>query len=148
MGRVIVIWTGGLALLAATLADSLAVLGRHLGVPFTGSIELIQALVVISGATGIVMATLADSHARVCLLVDRMPQGWRVLADRLSDLLTLIFVAALLAGSAWIAWDLRDAHEQSELLGIPWSVMRLAANLCLAITLVLLALRVVRGKRP
>ena len=141
MGKTIIIWAGGLALLAATLVDTLAVAGRHLGLPFTGSIELIQAMVVVSGATGIVMATMADRHARVRLLVDRLGPRARLWADRLSDLLTLVFVACLLAGSSWIAYDLRDGQEQSELLGVPWAAMRLAVNVCLLVTIVLLALR-------
>ena len=39
------IWLGGIALLAATAIDTLAVIGRHLGIPVTGSIELMQAAV-------------------------------------------------------------------------------------------------------
>lgn len=142
----IAIWTGGIALLSATAIDSVAVIGRHTGLPLTGSIELMQAAVLVSGALGLVIATLDGVHARVQLLVDRLPQARRVLADRLSDLLTLLFVAALLAGSLWLAADLWGGHEQSELLGVPWWLLRAMANACLLAMVLILARRVLRKR--
>ena len=142
------IWGGGLALLAATAIDTVAVIGRHLGTPLTGSIELMQAAVLVSGAMGLVIATLDSAHARVHLLVDRLPPAWRDRADRFSDLLTLLFVLALLAGSVWLASDLWDGNEQSELLGVPWRALRLFANGCLAAALLILARRVVQRHEP
>lgn len=138
------IWTGGLALLAATAIDTVAVIGRHIGLPLEGSIELMQAAVLVSGALGIVMSSLDDAHARVKLVVDRLPARWRGVADRVSDLLSVLFVAALLAGSAWIALDLIGAHEQSELVGVPWWLLRLVANVCLLATALILGWRVVK----
>ena len=126
-----VVLIGGLALLAATAIDTLAVIGRHVGTPVHGSIELMQAAVLVSGAVAILVSTIDMAHARVRLLVARLSPRRRIVADRLSDLLTLIFYLALLAGSSWIAWDLRAAHEQSELLGIPWMALRITAGLCL-----------------
>ncbi|QZH74263.1 MAG: TRAP transporter small permease subunit [Erythrobacter sp.] len=127
-----VIWIGGLALLAATLVDTLAVIGRNVGLPVPGSIELMQAIVLVSAAIGIVIATWEDSHARVRLVVERLGAGGRRLADLASDLLSLLFVIALLAGSVWLAIDLWYGHEQSEIVGIPWAVLRIIANVCLA----------------
>jgi TRAP-type C4-dicarboxylate transport system permease small subunit len=138
------ILVGGLALLAATAIDTLAVIGRNVGVPLTGSIELMQAAVLVSGALGLVIATIEQSHARVRLLVDRLPPRQRAFADRLSDVLTLIFFLALLAGSVWLAADLWNAHEQSEWLGVPWRLLRLFANLCLLAVSILLLFRIVR----
>ena len=141
------IWIGGIALLAATAIDTVAVIGRHIGLPLGGSIELMQAAVLVSGALGIVISTLDDAHARVRLVVDRMPERWRALADRASDALTLLFVLALLAGSAWIAVDQFSGHEESELLGVPWWALRLVANACLLATVAILGWRVVRQAR-
>jgi len=137
------IWTGGLALLAATAIDTFAVIGRHIGMPLGGSIELMQAAVLVSGALGIVISSLDDAHARVKLVVDRLPPGWRGAADRASDALSVLFVLSLLIGSAWIAFDLRGGHEQSELVGVPWWVLRLVANVCLLATVVILGWRVI-----
>ena len=134
---------GGIALLAATAVDTLAVIGRYVGAPIQGSIELMQAVVLVSGIIALLVSTVENSHARVKLVVSRLSPRQRLLADRLSDLLTLLFMAALLAGSSWIAWDLRNAHEQSELLGIPWMALRLIAGLVLLACCGVLAKRVV-----
>lgn len=142
--RHIVIWIGGLALLAATLVDTFAVIGRHIGLPLTGSIELMQAVVLVSGSIGLVVATWDLSHARVRIVVERLSPAARRVADVLSDLLTLAFVLALLAGSVWLSADLWNGHEQSELVGVPWLVLRLIANVCLFACAVLLAARLVR----
>lgn len=129
--RSLLTWIGGVALLLATLTDSVAVVGRYVGLPLRGSIELMQAIVLVAAASGLSLATLAANHARVKLVVDRLKGGLRNIADRISDLATALFFVALLAGSGWIALDLWGAHERSELLGIPWWLIRLYANLCL-----------------
>lgn len=133
------IWVGGLALLAATATDTLAVIGRAIGAPLTGSIELMQAIVLVSGTFGLIVATLDDSHARVRLVVDRLSAGKRLWADRFSDVLALLFVLALLAGSVWLAVELWGSHEQSEVIGVPWALLRLIANgVLLAVAVILL----------
>lgn len=138
--RTILIWTGGIALLAATVIDTLAVIGRHVGFPMPGSIELMQPAILVVGASSLVASTLAANHARVHLFVDRLSVALRIYADRISDLATALFFMVLLGGSAWLAWDLWDAHESSELIGVPWRLMRLFANACL-LACVLITLR-------
>lgn len=141
------LWLGGLALLAATLVDTVAVIGRHVGVPLPGSIELMQAIVLGSAAVGLIIATIANSHARVRLIVDRLGDRRRAVADRLSDLLTLLFFLALLVGSAWLSLDLWNADEQSELLGIPWWLLRLFANLCLLAVVLIMGWRILATRK-
>ena len=141
MVKTLAIWLGGLALLAATLTDTLAVICRHLGFPINGSIELMQAIVLVSGSIALIMATWEDTHARVHLLTERMGPALRRLADWLSDLTTLLFLIALLWGSLWLAADLWHGHEQSELLGVPWQALRVIANAGLVVTCLLLVLR-------
>ncbi len=143
----ITIWLGGIALLAATAIDTLAVIGRHVGLPPTGSIELMQAAVLVSGGLGLVVATATQSHARVRLLVDRLSPAGRIIADKFSDALSLLFFCALLIGSTWLSADLWNAHEVSEILGVPWRLLRLFANLCLVIAAANLTLRIVRKTR-
>ncbi|MCX7675885.1 MAG: TRAP transporter small permease subunit [Alteraurantiacibacter sp.] len=138
------IWVGGLALLAATATDTLAVIGRAIGAPLTGSIELMQAIVLVSGTFGLIVATLDDSHARVRLVVDRLSAGKRLWADRFSDVLALLFVLALLAGSVWLAVELWGSHEQSEVIGVPWALLRLIANGVLLAVAVILLWRIAR----
>ncbi len=140
----ITIWLGGIALLAATAIDTLAVIGRHVGLPLTGSIELMQAAVLVSGGLGLVVATATQAHARVRLLVDRLSPAGRAVADKFADLLSLLFFSALLIGSVWLSADLWNAHEVSEILGVPWRLLRLFANACLLIAAANLILRIVR----
>jgi TRAP-type C4-dicarboxylate transport system permease small subunit len=126
--RVLVI-TGGGALLAAMGIDALAVLGRHVGIPLLGSIELVQAAVLVSGSIALLIATLAGVHARVHLLVDRLPAAAAEALRRLGLLLGAVLYLALLVGSLWIARDLWQGHEESELLALPYRPLRAFAAL-------------------
>lgn len=147
MLKTVLILVGGVALLLATGIDSLAVLCRYLGFPISGSIEMMQAVVLVSGVVALVMSTWEDSHAKVHLLLDRMSPRAQGLAHRLSDLFTLAFVAALLAGSVWLTVDLWYGFEHSEIVGVPWSVLRLIVNGGLVLTIALLTVRLVRGNK-
>lgn len=123
--------TGGIALLAATGIDAISVIGRHVGLPLRGSIELVQVAVLVAGTLALLVATLGRAHAKVHLLVDRMSEDTRAALDRVSALLGALFFAALLAGSVWLMADLWTGHEQSEVLGVSWRAMRVFANVVL-----------------
>ena len=142
--RSLMIWTGGIALLGATAFDTVAVIGRQVGFAVHGTIELIQAAVLIAGSLALIAATAANNHARVRLLVNRLDRS-REWLERGSDLLTALFVLALLAGSGWLAIDLWGSHEVSEIAGVPWRWLRLFANLALAVVAALALLAFVRG---
>lgn len=133
MFKMILTWIGGAALLAAMSIDTLAVIGRYIGLPLRGSIELIEPMVLVSGSVGLVFATLAANHAKVRLLVERLNESTRNRLDRFWELSSLLFFLCLLAGSVWIAADLWNGHEVSELIGVPWRVLRMFANLCLVV---------------
>lgn len=141
------VWTGGAALIAATVIDTLAVIGRNIGFPFLGSIELVQAAVLVSGTFGLIFATAGDDHARVRILTDRHVRG-RAFADVIGPLSMALLFAGLLTGSAWLAADLWNGHERSELLGLSWRVLRLIANLGLAACIVISAAALLRRRRP
>ena len=79
--RSVMIWTGGIALLAATALDTLAVVGRQVGFALHGAIELIQAAVLVAGSIALIAATAARNHARVRLVVDRLGKS-RAWLDR------------------------------------------------------------------
>ena len=127
------VWLGGIALLTAALLESISVIGRHIGLPFHGSIELIQAAVLVSGSVALVIATARGSHARVRLLLDRLPVGARLAGERACSAAVALAFLLVFAGSVWIAVDLWNGHERSELIGVPWRTLRLFANLCLPI---------------
>jgi TRAP-type transport system small permease protein len=131
---------GGVALLAATAIDAVSVIGRNIGLPVRGAIELVQVAVLVAGTLALLVATAERSHAKVHLVVDRMGETAKRTLERVFALLGALFFAALLAGSLWLAVDLWGGDEQSEVVGVPWSVLRLFANVGLAaIVLVLLA---------
>ena len=137
MLRRLTIWIGGMAMLAATAVDTLSVVGRNAGLPIVGSIELVEAAILVSGTVALVLATLDDLHARVRLVTSRLRGRPRFVLGRLSRLATALVFLALAWGSIWLAADLWTGHERSELLGVPWRVLRLIANLglvaCVAI---------------
>ena len=121
--------TGAVALLIALAVDALAVIGRHLGLPLLGSIELVQAAVLVSGSAALLVATLAGVHARVHLLVDRLPPKLQSGLLRVGYLLSALLFLAIAVASAWIASDLWQGQEQSELLRIPYRPLRVVAVL-------------------
>ena len=144
--RTAVTLLGGAALLGATATDALSVIGRNVGLPLRGSIELVQLAVLIAGSLALLVATIDQAHAKVHLLVDRMSERASAVFGRVSALLGALFFGALLAGSLWLMADLWNGHEQSEVLGIPWRWMRVFANAALLITTIAL-LRQALGKR-
>jgi TRAP-type C4-dicarboxylate transport system permease small subunit len=134
--RNLMIWAGGTALLAATAVDTVAVIGRQVGFALHGAIELIQAAVLVAGSIALIAATAANNHARVRILVERLG-SFRKSVELAADLLMAGFLAALLVGSAWLAADLWNSHEISEVAGVPWRWLRLFANFALAAMIVL-----------
>jgi TRAP-type C4-dicarboxylate transport system permease small subunit len=119
--------------------DTVAVIGRQVGFAIHGAIELIQAAVLVAGSIALIAATAANQHAQVHIVLHRLGKS-RAWLERLSELLMIVFVGALLIGSGWLAVDLWSSHEVSELAGVPWRWLRLFASLSLA-AIVLITLR-------
>jgi len=146
--RSLLIWIAGGALLAAMLVDTLAMIGRQIELPLIGSIELVQAAVLIAGCGALIVATLDAAHAGVNLLLDRLPAHLRRACERIHAAAAALVYAALLAGSAWIALDLWSGHEESELLRIPYRPLRLTIVLALVVLLLLSLRRILKPKSP
>lgn len=140
------IWFGGLALLAAAMIDSCAVVARNANMGIHGSIELIQAAVLIAGAIGLVVAIGSRTYARVHLLTERASASGKIWMERVAILMVAIFFLCILGGSSWIAADLWGGQELSEVMGVPWRWMRLFANLCFVIAC-LIAIRQIWAPR-
>lgn len=120
-------YLGAAALLFAMAVDAIAVFGRHIGRPLLGSIEMMQAAILVASSAAIVSATMAHKHAVVHLLIDRLAPRARNIMDRVHAALCAIFFVALAVGSIWIAMDLRGGYEQSELLRIPYAPLRVVS---------------------
>lgn len=116
---------GGTGLLGATLADSLAVAGRHTGFNLLGSIELVQAMVVLLGTSAMLIATLVGGHASVHIVTERLAPARAVRLARLASFISGLVFLILAAGSIMVARDLWAGHEETELLHIPLRWLRL-----------------------
>lgn len=125
---------GGSAMLIAVAIELVAVLGRMLALPLPGSIELVQVAVTVSGASGLVVATLHGSHAQVRLLLERLSTAgeWRL--QRVNRAMAALFFLLLAAGSGWLLLDLRDGFEETEVWRVPYLPLRVLVTLgCLAV---------------
>jgi TRAP-type C4-dicarboxylate transport system permease small subunit len=115
---------GAVGLLGAMLIDASAVVGRHLGVPLLGSIELVESCVVLMASASLVGTTLGQGHASVHILTEQLSASGRARMRRVSDLLSAVFFAALAIGSLMVARDLWGGDERTELLGLPLAPLR------------------------
>jgi len=121
---------GAAGLLTVMVVETISVIGRHLGWPLLGALEIIQAAILFAACASMVSTTLTDAHATVHLVVDRLPPRVRSSLLRVAALCSALFFAGLAAGSLWLLSDFWHAHEQSELLGIPFRPLRIVV--CLA----------------
>ena len=137
----------GAPLLAAMLIEFLAVVGRHIGWNLVGSIELVQALILLSSSGAMIAATLSRKHAKVNLLSRRYRGG----AGRAMRILLAVgsatFFLVLAFGSGWIALEMWGADEQSELMGVPYFPLRVAVTLATFAIGSLYGMRVARELR-
>jgi TRAP-type C4-dicarboxylate transport system permease small subunit len=120
----IAVTLGSIGLFGAMATDALAVLGRHTGFIVLGSIEIVQTMIVLLASAAVVLATLERSHAAVHILTERLVPSTAARLARLANIASAIIVAVLLAGALWLMADLWNAHERSELLHIPFRVLR------------------------
>jgi TRAP-type C4-dicarboxylate transport system permease small subunit len=116
---------GSIGLISAMSVDALSVLGRHIGFAFLGSIEIVQACMVLAASAAMIAATLVDSHARVHILTDRLSPRARRMLLRAADLISALTMAALTAGSIGVASDLWDSQEITEILEMQLRWLRL-----------------------
>jgi TRAP-type transport system small permease protein len=140
-------YVGGCALLLAMSADAVAVIGRHIGIPLLGSIEVVQAAMLVASATALVFATLADKHAVVHLLIDRLSVRGRTVMRRFHSAVCAVFFLSLVVGGVWIALDLRGGYEESELLHIPFGPLRIISILSVLSVFCIYAVRVFKPGR-
>jgi TRAP-type C4-dicarboxylate transport system permease small subunit len=139
-------YLGAAGLLLAMTVDAVAVVGRHVGWPLLGSIELVQAAILVASSAAMLSATLAGKHATVHMLMDRLSGTPRAVMHKIHALLCALFFLALACGGIWILSDLWHGQEESEVLHIPFMPLRvisIIAVLGVALTFVLR----IRGRR-
>ena len=143
--RFLVILGGG-ALLFAMAVDAIAVAGRHLGLPLLGSIELVQASVLVSAAMAMIVATIGRTHAVVHLVVDRVSRVRRRQMLWVNALLSALLFGAFLVGSAWLCWEMWSHYEQSDVLRVPFRPLRVTLVLSCAALAAIFFYQAIKGE--
>jgi TRAP-type C4-dicarboxylate transport system permease small subunit len=123
--RSIAFGTGSAALLLAMATDALAVAGRHAGVTVLGAIEVVQACEVVVATSAIVIATIDGAHARVRILLEQVGAATATMLDRAANIVSALVLLGVVAGSFWLASDLWNGQEITEVLGLPLRWLRL-----------------------
>jgi TRAP-type transport system small permease protein len=142
-------YIGAASLLLATGVETLAVIGRHIGVPLLGTLEIIQACILVLASAAMLATTLNDSHASVTLLTARVNERWRRRLRVFSSALSAAFFICMAAGALWLTIELWNDHESSELLRIPYKPLRIlsfVAAAAIAIVFVRDLWRAARGR--
>jgi len=89
-----------LPLLAMTLIEFLNAIGRKLFIPFPGTVESVESLLVISVYFGVSLVALEGGHVNVTLMTNRMPAWSQHALDAFANLLAAV-VFGLLTWGAW-----------------------------------------------
>ena len=144
-GPLFFIGAGGL--LAMMLVETAAVIGRHIGAPVMGALEIVQFAIVPAACASMLIATLQGAHAAVHMVLERMPQAAQDWARRLGSVLAGLCFAALSGGSAWLALEYWNAFEQTEVLHLPLRPLRVLITIAAAaLTVVFFHRALRRGK--
>ncbi len=122
--RGVLFYIGSIGLLGMMVVEATAVIGRHIGVPFLGAIELVQAAIVPAACAAMLIATQRGAHAAVHMVTERMPERMRQPIARAASVLAALFFAALCAGGTWLAIEYWDTFEKSEVLHLPFRPLR------------------------
>jgi len=141
-------YIGAAGLLCMMLVEAVAVIGRHVGVPLHGALEIVQVAIVPAACAAMLIATLQGAHAVVHMLTDRMPEAARRVTLRVGAALAGLCFAALAAGSAWLSVESWNSFEQTEVLDIPFRPLRVLVTLTAASLAVIFFHRAIRRVKP
>lgn len=129
-GLLFYLGAGGLLLMM--VVETVAVIGRHVGAPLMGALEIVQAAIVPAACASMLIATLRGAHAAVHMLTDRMPEAAQRWMLRFGSVLAGLCFTALAAGSAWLAAENWNSFEQTEVLHVPFRPLRVLITLAAA----------------
>jgi TRAP-type C4-dicarboxylate transport system permease small subunit len=121
----VLFYVGAAGLMIAMTVEAIAVLGRQLGIPLLGALEIIQAAILIAASASMLSATLVRAHATVHLLTDRLSPRGKLWMTRFNSLLSAAFFAVLACSAAWLSVEAWNEFEHSELLRIPYRPLRI-----------------------
>lgn len=112
-------WLGVIAYGAAALATVADILGRRIGMPIEGVVDLVQLFVMAGAWLVMPWAFMTGAHVGVDALVDKLPRAARAALRIFAGAVAAAFVALML----WQGWEtylLRTMFgDTSQQLGIP-----------------------------
>jgi TRAP-type C4-dicarboxylate transport system permease small subunit len=121
----VLFYIGAGGLLIAMTVEAIAVAGRQIGVPLLGALEIIQTAILLAASAAMLSATLADAHATVRLLVERLSPAAQNWLHRGALLVASLLFGCLAVAAGWLTIDAWSEFEHSELLRIPYRPLRL-----------------------
>ena len=145
--RGLLFYAGSAGLLTVMLIESAAVIGRHIGVPLLGALEIVQAGIVPAACAAMLIAALRGAHAAVHMVTERLPPLARRSAAGVGAVLAGIYFLALFAGSAWLAAEYWNSFEQTEVLHIPFRPLRALVTFAAAGLALAFCLRAIRPEQ-
>ena len=89
-----------LPLIAMTAIEFLNAIGRKLFIPFPGTIESVESLLVVSVYFGVALVALESGHVNVTIATERLGPGARHVLDALANLLAALVFGYLAAGAS------------------------------------------------
>jgi TRAP-type C4-dicarboxylate transport system permease small subunit len=140
----ILFYFGAGGLLVAMTVEAIAVAGRQLGIPLLGALEIIQTAILVTASAAMLSATLADAHASVRLLLERLRPAAQEILHRLAMLVSAAFFACLTVAVTWLTADAWHEFEHSELLHIPYRPLRVVVVVMTAAVALVLAYKAFR----
>jgi TRAP-type C4-dicarboxylate transport system permease small subunit len=116
-------YAGMVLLLPMMLLTSSEVVGRAVwSRPIPGSMELSSYMLAAFILLGLAYTQQVKGHVRVTMLVSRLPEGWALILDAITTLLSLFIIALM----AWQGWVVGIGEETvSDMLRIPQFPFRL-----------------------
>jgi TRAP-type C4-dicarboxylate transport system permease small subunit len=148
----ILFYIGACGLMAAMFVEALAVLGRLVGVPVLGALEIIQAAFLVTASTAMLSATLVRAHAMVHLILDRLSSPMRSVFERCAALISAALFAVLTYAVVWLSIEAWNEFEHSEVLHIPFRPLRVIVIVMTAAVAGVFAYQAVRyvakGRNP
>lgn len=146
--RGLLFYAGSAGLLCMMLVEAAAVIGRHIGMPVTGALEIVQAAIVPAACAAMLIATLRGAHAAVHMLAERQPPSTRRWMERTAAVLAGLLFAALGGGGTWLAVEYWNSYEQSEVLHIPFRPLRALIAITAAALAAAFLYRAFRAEKP
>ena len=111
--------TGAAALMGMMLLTCADVIGRYLGRPIFGSVEIVGFLATLSAALALPYAHEMKSHIGVEILVQKLPQKTQAIIDLCTNMVAMVFFAIVTWRMFIYAETFRKSGEVSMNLEFP-----------------------------